>query len=448
MSYTYYQAKNPSSINIQDEHVTESELPERLLSINNKTQNFNDNCTAIKLTASSNIFSFNTYNDLTAMTIENSKAVSCYGALLADSINPITVDGNFVIKNQVGVSMLTLYGTTQNATFHGSVVNMTQNILDTIKCRTANGAITVYNQAGSSITTFNNDRSMTVIGNITAPNLTTLTTNLTGIVYNPNFNFQDTSYIPTTIINQHLFIDLTNVTYHPYMGMRAYKPNLVNNQETMIATGRDVSNAISFVYHYSTTSSERLYRLDHPGLVAYQCKYGDSKTEHSILGNLKVFGTVTENASRTITHYTQYEGDLQPGCFVESTGKIFKDPNSLLSPYEDCISVVRQATYCNNNIIGVCTEILNEEILDVYGNISQPSGKYCKFATHGDILVKCESSTYTLGDILIPSKNGFAKKANNMEIIDAITHMIPRLKVTSVDTDDVDPQTVCGFIQV
>jgi len=37
MSYTYYQAKNPTTINITDEHVTESELPERLLELNRKT---------------------------------------------------------------------------------------------------------------------------------------------------------------------------------------------------------------------------------------------------------------------------------------------------------------------------------------------------------------------------------------------------------------------------
>jgi len=37
MSYTYYQAKNPTTIN--DEVVTESELPERLLELNRKTHN-------------------------------------------------------------------------------------------------------------------------------------------------------------------------------------------------------------------------------------------------------------------------------------------------------------------------------------------------------------------------------------------------------------------------
>jgi len=45
MSYTYYQAKNPTTININDEHVTESELPERLQSINDKIKHMDDDGT-------------------------------------------------------------------------------------------------------------------------------------------------------------------------------------------------------------------------------------------------------------------------------------------------------------------------------------------------------------------------------------------------------------------
>ena len=104
-----------------------------------------------------------------------------YRALLADTIRPQTINGNFIIKNQAGSDMLTLYGSTQNATFHRAVVNMTQNILDSIKCRTASGAITLNNQTVSSITTFNNDRSMAVIGDITAPNITTITNKLSNV---------------------------------------------------------------------------------------------------------------------------------------------------------------------------------------------------------------------------------------------------------------------------
>ena len=40
MSYTYYQAKNPQIISIQDEHVTESELPERLKSLDDRIKHF------------------------------------------------------------------------------------------------------------------------------------------------------------------------------------------------------------------------------------------------------------------------------------------------------------------------------------------------------------------------------------------------------------------------
>jgi len=54
MSYTHYQAKNPTTININDEHVTVTELSERLLELNNKTQNINADGTEL-----SNITSIN-----------------------------------------------------------------------------------------------------------------------------------------------------------------------------------------------------------------------------------------------------------------------------------------------------------------------------------------------------------------------------------------------------
>ena len=82
----------------------------------------------------------------------------------------------------------------------------------------------------------------------------------------------------------------------------------------------------------------------------------------------------------------------------------------------------------------MCTEIIDNE--------------YLKFATNGDVLIKCVSATYTIGDILIPTIGGYAKKANNMEIIDAMTHMIPRLKVTSVETENLDSETVCAIISL
>jgi len=165
------------------------------------------------------------------------------------------------------------------------------------------------------------------------------------------------------------------------------------------------------------------------------CITFDTSTKVTTLpNNLIVNGSITDNGSKTITHYTKYEGDIKPGCFVESTGKIYRNEESTLSPYEDCISIVKQATEYNNNIIGVCTEIIDEE--------------FCKYATHGDVLIKCVSDTYKLGDILIPTTGGYSKKANNMEIIDEMTHLIPRLKVTSVETEIIDSETVCAFISL
>jgi len=68
----------------------------------------------------------------------------------------------------------------------------------------------------------------------------------------------------------------------------------------------------------------------------------DTDTKVTTLpNNLIVKGSITENASKTITHYTKYEGEIKPGCFIESTGKIYRDEESILSPYEDCISIVK-----------------------------------------------------------------------------------------------------------
>ena len=143
-----------------------------------------------------------------------------------------------------------------------------------------------------------------------------------------------------------------------------------------------------------------------------------------------------------------YEGDLQPGYFVETTGQLLRGPNSKLSPYEDCITIVRPATSPNNKIIGVCTEIINNEVKDEYGNINQHAGKYYKYATHGDCLVKCDSATYTIGDILVPSLKGYAKKGNASDIMNCMCSMIPRLKVSSIKTDQIDPECVVGFITI
>jgi len=287
--------------------------------------------------------------------------------------------------------------------------------------------------ADPALTTFSN--------NISAPNLT-------GLSYNNNLLLQTTDYTTATIISNHLHVNLNGMTYKPHLGIRAHKDDMTDTQEVMVQIGKNHTKAISFVYKYDDTAADCQYRLDFAGRTAYECLYGNTKTEHSIKGNLKVYGTVTENASKTITHYTMYKGDLQSGCFVETTGQLFRDPNSKLSPYENCITIVRQATTPNSKIIGVCTEIINNEVTDEYGNINQPAGKYCKYATHGDCLVKCDSATYTLGDILVPSLNGYAKKGNASDVMNCMCSMIPRLKVTSVETDQIDPECVVGFITI
>ena len=179
-------------------------------------------------------------------------------------------------------------------------------------------------------------------------------------------------------------------------------------------------------------------------------------------GDLTVTGSIhgTLAGSQTITHKTKYIGTVTPGCFVESTGQIYREPpkvgttstwnepteegqkgyytvtqtTSSLSPYENCVSVVRQVTTFSSNIIGVCTEIIDNE--------------FCKFATHGDCLVKCNSATYSLGDILVPSLNGYAKKGTASDVMNCMCSMIPRLKVTSVETDQIDPECVVGFIAI
>jgi len=369
MSYTYYQAKNPATIN--DEVITESELPERLLVLNNKTQNI--------------------------LRIPGTDE---------DPISYTEIDG---------VSFKTTLERISNT--EGTLTKISYDPLEELT--TISGKLTVN-------------------GNI-------IVSNLTGIAYNSNLQLQGTDYCSATILNQHLYIELTAVTYAPHLGMRIHKTNLSNGQELMLQVGKDNTRAISFVYKHYDTIANSQYRLDFAGRNAYICNYGATTTEHEIRGNLKVYGSVTQNASKTITHYTMYEGDLQPGFFVESTGQIFRNGET---SYENCMVTVRQATTFTNNIIGVCTEIMNEEVTDDYGNVNQPAGKYCKFATHGDCLIKCESATYTCGDIIVPSTNGFGKKGSSTDVLNCMLSMTPRLKVTSVDTDEIDPQCVVGFITV
>jgi len=373
---------------------------------------------------------------------QNITSVECYsGRYHTNSTNSLPINSVSSVSTW-GAIRIQRTGLAQNTPCgfmfgRGNDTNMPKNLCamyyvspttDITKGEIRIGVETEASTSSTNCITFDTDTKETKFpANITAPNIT-------GITYNNNLLLQSSDYTTATVINNHLHINLTNITYKPYLGIRALKDNLIDGQEVMFQLGKSHTRAISFVYKNTDIIDNSQYRIDFAGRTAYTCKYGATKTEHEINGNLRVKGSITENASKTITHYTKYEGDIKPGCFVESTGKIYRDEESTLSPYEDCISIVKQATEYNNNIIGVCTEIIDEEFL--------------KYATHGDVLIKCVSDTYKLGDILIPTTGGYSKKANNMEIIDAMTHLIPRLKVTSVETETLDSETVCAFVSL
>ena len=135
----------------------------------------------------------------------------------------------------------------------------------------------------------------------------------------------------------------------------------------------------------------------------------------------------TINGSQTITHKTEYVGEIELGKFCESTGEIYymesrrSNSGEIIewNPYEDCITKIKQSEGLNKNILGVITHI---------------SDSHCRFATHGDVLVKVINSQYALGDIIIPTTGGFGKKATEQELITCSSQCIPKLKVVSLDT--------------
>ena len=363
------------------------------------------------------------------------KLVECYGALTATNVT-FTNKTDIETLQTKTQNIIRIPGTEEDPTSYTEIDGVSfQTTLERIS--NIEGTLTKVSYDPLELLTTISGK-LTVNGNITA-------SNLTGIAYNSNLQLQGTDYCSATILNRHIYIELTAMTYAPHLGMRIHKTNLSNGQELMLQVGKDSTRAISFVYKHYDTIANSQYRLDFAGRNAYICNYGAPKTEHEIRGNLNVYGSVTANASMTITHYTMYEGDLQPGFFVESTGQIFCNGET---SYENCMVTIKQATTFSNNIIGVCTEIMNEEVTDDYGNVNQPAGKYCKFATHGDCLIKCESATYTCGDIIVPSTNGIGKKGSSTDVLNCMLSMTPRLKVTSVDTDEIDPQCVVGFITV
>ena len=164
------------------------------------------------------------------------------------------------------------------------------------------------------------------------------------------------------------------------------------------------------------------------------------------VGNMIIEGTLTQNGgSNTITHTTEsdYPDNLEPGIFVETTGEIYKESDFIRTyenengetitetipknPYENCSCKIKRAQTLNKNIVGVLTSV-------------NPT----KFATHGDTLIKVINDTYNLGDVLIPTVDGYGKKATAGEIYDSLFMMIPRAKITALITDI--PNTVSAIL--
>ena len=178
-------------------------------------------------------------------------------------------------------------------------------------------------------------------------------------------------------------------------------------------------------------------------------------------GNALLAGTLTQNGgSNTITHSTSSQDPtLEEGVFVETIGEIHYEPDFVSSyereltpatydddgnilieatyetvtettpknPYENCICKVKRANSLNKNIVGVLTSV-----------------NPVKFATHGDVLIKVISDTYQLGDILIPTIDGYGKKSTSGEIYDSLFMMIPRAKITALITNI--PNTVSAIL--
>jgi hypothetical protein len=116
--------------------------------------------------------------------------------------------------------------------------------------------------------------------------------------------------------------------------------------------------------------------------------------------------------SQTITHSTNIIGDI--GTFCEATGEIYDGYEKI--GQTDCICKVKQSTSLNKKIVGIITSEND-------------------FASHGDVLVKVNSlDGLEIGDILVPDTTGYARKANDGDLMYMMLHSIPMPKVTSLNT--------------
>jgi len=360
-------------------------------------------------------------------------------------------------KNDTTTSMLTLDATTNDATFLGNIVTPSLN----------------GNKIGASAEGFGYTTDTPYIPVCKA-------NGITEVGYRLDFHlcdatFRDLSaYLSNTSVNVLRVYGTTDNSGTLETNVLAIRTNgedvrlqLSTNQYHNLSAFNKIGTSLWVMDSDGTNglerwSTTRINAINASARTTAMSYTAGTPSNTTIAGDFTVTGSIhgTLAGSQTIIHKTKYIGTITPGCFVESTGQIYREPpkvgttsiwnepteegqkgyytetqtTSALSPYENCISIVRQALTFSNKIIGVCTEIIDNE--------------FCKFATHGDCLVKCDSATYTLGDILVPSLNGYAKKGNASDIMNCMCSMIPRLKVTSVETDQIDPECVIGFITI
>lgn len=125
------------------------------------------------------------------------------------------------------------------------------------------------------------------------------------------------------------------------------------------------------------------------------------------------------STSQTITHQTgSNDTSLMVGTFCETDGTIYDKFKDNVQQ-TDCICNIRTASDINKYVIGIVSKL------------DPPT-----FATHGDCLIKVIDDEYSLGDIIVPTTNGFGKKATDDDIVKCVLYGIPRCKVISLETGD------------
>jgi len=288
MSYTYYQAKNPTTININDEHVTESELPERLLELNNKTQNI------VRVPGTDE--DPTSYTEIDGVSFKQTleRISNIEGTLTKVSYDPIeiltTISGKLVVgtlnENKIGASNEG-FGYTTDAPY--------------IPVCKANGIIEIgyrldFHLNDATFRDFSAYISNTALNILrvygTTDNSGTLETNVLAI----RTNGEDVRLQLST--NQYYNLSLFNKTGTSLWVMDS---DGTNGLERWSTTRINSINA-------STRTTAMRYTAGTP-------------SNTTIAGDLTVTGTMygTPTGSQTITHKTKYIGTLTLGCFVEST---------------------------------------------------------------------------------------------------------------------------------